>query len=133
MFQNADKPANIREEDSETPWLTRQTIDYIDQAEGPWCAHVSYIKPHWPYIVPAPYHDMFGPNHVPAPLRDEVERDNPHPVYRAYMQNKIAAAFQQDEVRQKVIPAYMGLIKHCLLYTSPSPRDRTRSRMPSSA
>ena len=30
---------------------------------------------------------------------------------------------------------YGGLIKHgaCLLYTSPSPRDRTRSRMPSSA
>ena len=25
------------------------------------------------------------------------------------------------------------LIKDCLLYTSPSPRDRTRSRMPSSA
>ena len=24
-------------------------------------------------------------------------------------------------------------LKHCLLYTSPSPRDRTRSRMPSSA
>ena len=23
--------------------------------------------------------------------------------------------------------------QHCLLYTSPSPRDRTRSRMPSSA
>ena len=26
-----------------------------------------------------------------------------------------------------------GLYSHCLLYTSPSPRDRTRSRMPSSA
>ena len=26
-----------------------------------------------------------------------------------------------------------GSIKGCLLYTSPSPRDRTRSRMPSSA
>ena len=25
------------------------------------------------------------------------------------------------------------MLKHCLLYTSPSPRDRTRSRMPSSA
>src|SRR5664280_3247281 len=25
------------------------------------------------------------------------------------------------------------VFKHCLLYTSPSPRDRTRSRMPSSA
>ena len=27
----------------------------------------------------------------------------------------------------------VGLVQHCLLYTSPSPRDRTRSRMPSSA
>ena len=26
-----------------------------------------------------------------------------------------------------------GTINNCLLYTSPSPRDRTRSRMPSSA
>src|SRR5664280_3760080 len=26
-----------------------------------------------------------------------------------------------------------GVIRDCLLYTSPSPRDRTRSRMPSSA
>ena len=25
------------------------------------------------------------------------------------------------------------ILKNCLLYTSPSPRDRTRSRMPSSA
>ena len=32
------------------------------------------------------------------------------------------------------IRAYTGLTVHCcLLYTSPSPRDRTRSRMPSSA
>ena len=27
----------------------------------------------------------------------------------------------------------MGNLRNCLLYTSPSPRDRTRSRMPSSA
>ena len=27
----------------------------------------------------------------------------------------------------------LGLLQTCLLYTSPSPRDRTRSRMPSSA
>ena len=28
---------------------------------------------------------------------------------------------------------YEPLVKPCLLYTSPSPRDRTRTRMPSSA
>ena len=30
-------------------------------------------------------------------------------------------------------PSKTGTTKACLLYTSPSPRDRTRSRMPSSA
>ena len=29
--------------------------------------------------------------------------------------------------------AQITLYENCLLYTSPSPRDRTRSRMPSSA
>ena len=33
---------------------------------------------------------------------------------------------------ESLIP-YLGMIDACLLYTSPSPRDRTRSRMPSSA
>jgi arylsulfatase A-like enzyme len=111
MFMNADKPANIAEEDSETPWLTREAIRFVDTAQGRWCAHLSYIKPHWPYIVPAPYHDMFGANHVPAARRHDVERQDPHPVYEAYMANRIAAAFQRDDVRRKVIPAYMGLIK----------------------
>ena len=113
IFGNADQPANVDEADSETAWLTTKTIEFIDQAEGPWCAHVSYIKPHWPYIVPAPYHDMYGPNHVPAALRHDAERKDPHPVYGAYMDNRIAEAFQNEEVRRKVIPAYMGLIKQC--------------------
>lgn len=113
MFANADKPANIREEDSETPWLTQKTMEFIAQAKTPWCAHVSYIKPHWPYIVPAPYHDLYGSNNVPQALRHNVEREDPHPVFGAYMESHIARAFQRDDVREKVIPAYMGLIKQC--------------------
>ena len=113
MFANADQPANIREEDSETPWLTREAIRFVDQATGPWCAHVSYIKPHWPYIVPAPYHALYGAEHVPPATRSEDEKRDAHPVFAAYMRGKIAQAFQRDDVRAKVIPAYMGLIKQC--------------------
>ena len=43
----------------------------------------------------------------------------------------------RDEVYPKNIlmigPTGVGKTEICLLYTSPSPRDRTRSRMPSSA
>lgn len=113
MFQNADKPANIQEEDSETPWLTSEAIRFVDETKGPWCAHISFIKPHWPYIVPAPYHDMFGPAHVGPAMRHQLELDDPHPVLGAYHDTKVAQAFQRDDVRQKVIPAYMGLIKQC--------------------
>ncbi|WP_163847808.1 sulfatase-like hydrolase/transferase [Pseudooceanicola aestuarii] len=110
---NADKPANIREEDSETPWLTDRCLEFLDTARGPWCAHLSYIKPHWPYIVPAPYHALYGVEHVLPPVRSPAERDDPHPVFRAFMESEIARTFARDEVRAKVIPAYMGLIRQC--------------------
>ena len=35
--------------------------------------------------------------------------------------------------KSNVVPTGSGVFRACLLYTSPSPRDRTRSRMPSSA
>ena len=113
FIENADKPANIREEDSETPWLTREAIKFIDTHDGPWCAHLSYIKPHWPYIVPAPYHDMYGPEDVQALIRDAAERENANPVYEAFFNNKIAETFRDDSARTKAIIAYMGLIKQC--------------------
>lgn len=62
LMENADKPARVAEPDSETPYATTRAMQFIEAAgDRPWCLHLSYIKPHWPYIVPAPYHDMYGP------------------------------------------------------------------------
>jgi arylsulfatase A-like enzyme len=116
LMKHAGKPANIEEEDSETPYMTGRAIQFIDkmaETDAPWLCHLSYIKPHWPYIVPAPYHDMYGHNQVLPAVRHERERENPHPVYEQFMQNAIGRAFSRDEVREAVIPAYMGLIKQC--------------------
>ena len=41
--------------------------------------------------------------------------------------------FEQDFIQYSKDASITGLAWGCLLYTSPSPRDRTRSRMPSSA
>ncbi len=114
LMKNADRPANIREEDSETPWLTSRAIDFIEsRGAAPWLAHLSYIKPHWPYIVPAPYHAMYSAADILPAVRSEVERADPHPVLAQYQASGIAAAFQRDEVRDTVVPAYMGLIAQC--------------------
>ena len=115
FMQNASKPANIREEDSETPYMTRQAIKFIDkqmaQGSGPWLCHLSYIKPHWPYIVPMPYHNLYRREQIKPAIRDPREREDPHPIYEQFMNNVIGQAFRRDEVREAVIPAYMGLIK----------------------
>jgi len=109
---NSGAAANIREPDSETPWLTRRFVDFLDspQAQAPWLCHLSYIKPHWPYIVPEPWASLYGPDHVVPPIRDVRERQNPHPVFGAFMNSRVGQAFARDDIRNVVIPAYMGLI-----------------------
>ncbi|MCE8547833.1 sulfatase-like hydrolase/transferase [Ruegeria pomeroyi] len=111
FLKNATRPANIAEEDSETPYLTTRAMEFIEQQTGPWCCHLSYIKPHWPYIVPEPYASMYGPEHVQEVVRSDSERQNAHPLFKAFMDTKVGEAFSRQEVRDAVIPAYMGLIK----------------------
>ena len=104
--------ARIPEEHSETPYMTSRAMDFIAEAgAAPWLCHLSFIKPHWPYIVPAPYHDMYGANQILPPVRSDNERETGHPIFRAFQNTRICRAFAKDEVRQRVIPAYMGLIK----------------------
>jgi arylsulfatase A-like enzyme len=111
-MRHARKPARVKEEDSETPYMTRRAMEFIDQAgDAPWCVHLSYIKPHWPYIAPAPYNDMYRAADVIAPVRSESERSDPHPVFREFMANRVSEVFSRDEVRLEVVPVYMGLIK----------------------
>ncbi|WP_404926749.1 alkaline phosphatase family protein [Mesorhizobium sp. ORM16] len=114
LLVHADKPARIPEEHSETPYMTRRAMRFIEEAEAKgeaWCAHLSYIKPHWPYIVPAPYHDVYGKADIKPVVRSEAERVLPHPIFEAFQQERYSRNFSRDEVRERVVPCYMGLIK----------------------
>ena len=53
----------------------------------------------------------------------------------SYLSNKGREILQESEPSERslLVVRWMGDARDCLLYTSPSPRDRTRSRMPSSA
>ena len=110
-MRHARRPARVKEEHSETAYMTDRALAFIDEAgAGPWCLHLSYIKPHWPYVAPAPYHAMYGPDQVIPANRSEGERADPHPVVAAFMAHEESRNFSRDEVRATVIPTYMGLI-----------------------
>lgn len=111
-WANNNRPARIPKEFSETAYMTDRAIEAIDQAgDDPWCVHLSYIKPHWPYIAPAPYHNMYGPEDVQPVVRSEAERVDQHPVYQAFADARWSKNWSLPNARETVVPAYMGLIK----------------------
>ena len=111
-MRNAGKPARVAERDAETPYMTRRAMDFMrEAADAPWCLHLSYIKPHWPYIAAPPYHAIYTARDVLPVVRSLDERVDPHPIYREFMDLKVSQTFARDEVRATVIPVYMGLIK----------------------
>lgn len=108
----AHLPANIEEPHSETPYMTRRAIEFIDgQGEQPWCLHLSFIKPHWPYVAPAPYHTMYSAKDVIPVRQHPDERHNAHPIQRGFQEMLAGRNFSRQEVRERVIPVYMGLVK----------------------
>lgn len=112
LMRHANLPARVREEDSETAYMTDRAIAFVDEmGERPWCLHLSYIKPHWPYMAPAPYHAMHAPQDVLPANRDPAEIEKPHPVYAAYLAHGESRTFRSEEVRRTVIPTYMGLVR----------------------
>ncbi|MBO33906.1 MAG: phosphonate monoester hydrolase [Rhodospirillaceae bacterium] len=111
-IRNNHLPARVKEEHSETAYMTNRAMEFItENGEAPWCLHLSYIKPHWPYMAPAPYHNMYGHNDIQPVNRHPKELETGHPVLKISAKREDCETFATDEARNNVIPAYMGLIK----------------------
>lgn len=110
LLETAPLAARVPKEHSETSWLTTRGIEYIEaQGDKPWLCHLSYIKPHWPYLAPAPYNDMYIAADLPPLNRREDEHQ--HPLMQAWTDTRICKSFSRKDVRDIVAPVYMGLIK----------------------
>ena len=112
-LRNSVYPARVAEQHSETTYTTNRAIDFLQQQEDdrPWCLHLSYFKPHWPLMAPAPYHNLYKPADVQPAVRADSELRDPHPVQAAFMEQEYSESYARDDVRQSVIPVYMGLVR----------------------
>ena len=110
-MRNVHLPARVAEEHSETAYMTREAMRFIEaMGEQPWFLHLSYVKPHWPYMAPAPYHALYAEKDCLPLNRAESELVDQHPVLAAYRQHDESVSFQRPEAPGIVRPAYMGLI-----------------------
>jgi arylsulfatase A-like enzyme len=112
-MRNARLPARVLDEHSETAYSTDRAIEFIhDKGDAPWALHLSYVKPHWPYMAPAPYHAAYDIDQILPALKSKAELNNQHPVLAAYRRHEESRNFARDETWRTVRPTYQGLITH---------------------
>jgi len=111
-LRHAHLPSRVAEEHSETAYMTGVALDWIrEQGARPWVLHLSYVKPHWPYVAPAPYHARYR-NVDSGPIvhgAQDATADE-HPVVRAYREHDECRSFAREDVTRHVRPTYMGLV-----------------------
>ena len=111
-MRNVHLPSRVKAAHSETAYMTTQALDFMRrQGSQPWVLHLSYVKPHWPYMAPAPYHALYQADQCLPTVKRESELQGAHPVVAAYRQHEESQTFARDEVVRHVRPAYQGLIK----------------------
>ena len=112
QMRNVHLPSRVAEAHSETAYMTDLALGWIHaQGETPWVLHLSYVKPHWPYVVPAPFHAMFRGADIGPILRGPQDGTaDEHPVVRAYRDHDECRSFAREAVVRHVRPAYMALI-----------------------
>jgi len=102
----------VAEPHSETAYMTDQALDFMKRrGSQPWVLHLSYVKPHWPYMAPAPYHQRYAADQCLPVRRNQEELRDAHPVVAAYRQQEESISFSTDECVRIVRPAYQGLIR----------------------
>ena len=110
-MRNVHLPSRVREPHSETAYMTDQALAFMRHVGSqPWVLHLSYVKPHWPYMAPAPYHAMYTVDQCLPVVRSDRELRVAHPVLAAYRQQEECVSFHSDECLRTVRPVYQGLI-----------------------
>lgn len=110
-----DAPARYREEDSDTAFLTDQFLERMGAESPGWFATLTYIRPHPPFVAPAPYNTMYSPAAIPPPQRSMGNEE--HPFVEAVRAAKPAASTVEGfpdlddspEVVSRLRGLYLGL------------------------
>lgn len=121
-----DAPTLYSAEESESAFLTDAVVSHIRQPHAkPWFMHVSYFRPHSPYIAPSPYNKFYDAGSTAAPrkaasidvegaqhpwLRQQIARQmlGPAPV-----QDRLPMAELDQAAIAQLRANYYGSISEC--------------------
>ena len=97
-------PAPYGAEHTETAFLNEKVMQYIDSKEGnAFFIHLSWLRPHPPFLVPEPYHSMYQPAQTEPPIRQYslAQEQAQHPYVKFLIDEKLA---QQPSYGESLLP-----------------------------
>ena len=101
---------------TQTVFLTDRLLDFVDdrtsRSNTPWFAHVSYLRPHPPFLAPAPYDSMYDPATVPDPVRaaSRAEEGAQHPLLRVMIDHPLIASPDDPQAQRELRATYYGMM-----------------------
>ena len=106
-------PLAIPAEHHDTWFMVDQVLNYLDSnTAAPFCVHLSLLRPHPPWVAPAPYNAMYAPanlaqfNRAPTP---EIEAQQ-HPFVRHFLNRPHYGAPLDVQQQTRLKSAYYGLM-----------------------
>ncbi len=103
----SNAPPRYSKDETQTAFLTDEFLRWHSEQETSWFAHVSFLRPHPPYVVPEPYNEMFAPeqNIAAARATSREAEANLHPFVRWLVED------QGSKKKKSFIPGAKGRIE----------------------
>ena len=89
-------PSRVPAELSDSAFFTDRALSYLKGRDGkPFFLHLGYYRPHPPFVASAPYHAMYRPQDMPAPIRADSVADEAaqHPLLDYYLRTAKQSGF----------------------------------------
>lgn len=104
---------SIPKELHDTWFMVDQVTDYLDASKGePFCVHLSLLRPHPPWIAPAPYNEMYPPETLMDYTRAESHEAEAaqHPWLAHALEQKYSSAPTDQKKLARMKASYFGLM-----------------------
>ena len=90
-------------------FLTDRFLDWLGRRDGPWFAHLSYLRPHPPYAAAGRWASEFAPDEVDLPIAPAPASDR-HPFHDAALLFSASAAPTDEAALRRLRSQYYGMI-----------------------